>query len=199
MQTLSLKTLALTAALIATPATASYAAETYYTDQGHTEILFSWNHAGVSIQSGEFTKANGKLVLDPENVENSSISVTIDASSVSTGFKPLDDHLKTKDFLEVETYPEMTFVSTSVTKTGDDTADVVGDLTLHGVTKPVMLKTKLTHRGEHPVGKFLDYYKGEWIAFSATTEIDHQAFGVGSFSTGPITINISTEMKDREN
>jgi len=193
------KLLTLTAGLTLAPITAAFAAETYYADQGHTEIKFSWDHAGVSIQSGEFTKASGKLVIDPENVESSSISVTIDAASVSTGFVPLDDHLKTKDFLEVATYPEITFVSTGVTKTGDDTADVVGDLTIHGVTKPVTLKTKLTHRGEHPVGKFLDYYKGQWIAFSASTEIDHQAFGVGSFSTGPITINISTEMKDREN
>ncbi len=198
MKHIPLKALAMTAALTFAPVGISHAAETYYTDPGHTEIKFSWDHAGVSIQSGEFTKANGKLVLDPDNVENSTINVTIDVASVSTGFTPLDDHLKNKDFLEVETYPTATFVSTSVTKTGDDTADIVGDFTLHGVTKPVTLKAKLTHKGEHPVGKFLDYYKGQWIAFSATTEIDHQAFGVGSFSTGPITIDISTEMKDRE-
>ena len=93
----------------------------------------------------------------------------------------------------------MTFVSTSVTRTGDMTADVTGDLTIHGVTKPVTLKTTLTHRGEHPLGTVIDYYKGNWVAFSATTEIDHQAFGVGGFSTGPISITIVTEMKDREN
>ena len=184
---------------VALPASAAMAAETYYTDQGHTEVIFGWNHAGVSMQTGEFTKANGKLVLDPDNVEKSTIEVTIDAKSVSTGFGPLDDHLKNKDFLEVETYPTITFKSTAVKKTGDKTADVTGDLTIHGVTKPVTLKTTLTHRGDHPLGGAIDYYKGKWVAFSATTEIDHQAFNVGGFSTGPISIRIVTEMKDREN
>ncbi len=184
---------------MALPVSSALAAETYWTDQGHTEVRFGWSHAGVSIQHGEFTKAKGKLSLDPDNVEKSSIEVTIDATSVSTGFEALDKHLKSKDFLEVETYPTITFKSTSVKKTGDDTADVTGDLTIHGVTQPVTLKTKLTHRGPHPVAKFIDYYKGNWVAFSATAEIDHQAFKVGSFSTGPISIMISTELKDREN
>ncbi|MGH1480025.1 MAG: YceI family protein, partial [Geminicoccales bacterium] len=185
-------------ALSLTFAVPALAAETYYTDQGHTEVRFGWNHAGVSMQTGEFTTASGKLVLDPDNVEQSSINVTIDAASVSTGFEALDTHLKSADFLEVETYPEITFESTSIERTGEMTANITGDLTIHGVTKPVTLETTLTHRGEHPVAAVLDYYKGQWIAFSATTEIDHQAFDVGGFSTGPISIEIVTEMKDRE-
>ena len=185
-------------ALLLTLAIPAMAAETYYTDQGHTEVRFGWSHAGVSMQTGEFTTASGKLVLDPENVEQSSISVTIDAASVSTGFEALDAHLKSADFLEVETYPEITFESTSVERTGDMTAKVTGDLTIHGVTEPVTLETTLTHRGEHPVAAVLEYYKGQWVAFSATTEIDHQAFDVGGFSTGPISISIVSEMKDRE-
>ncbi len=180
------------------PTVSAYAAETYYTDQGHTEVHFGWSHAGVSMQSGEFTVANGKLVLDPDNVENSSVNVTIDATSLSTGFGPLDDDLMSENFLEVETYPEITFVSTSVTKTGDQTADVIGNLTIHGVTNQVTLTTTLTHRGEHPLASFLDFYRGKWVAFTATTEIDHQAFNVGGFSTGPISITIVSELKDRE-
>lgn len=180
------------------PATMGHGAEIYYTDQGHTEVRLGWSHAGVSMQTAEFTKVNGTLNLDPDSVEKSAVDVTIDASSISTGFGPLDDHLKSKDFLEVATYPQITFKSTEVKKTGDDTADVTGDLTIHGVTKPVTLKTKLTHRGEHPLGAALEYYKGNWVAFSATTEIDHQAFSVGGFSTGPISISIVTEMKDRK-
>ena len=198
MKPATLPGLAALSLMIALPPAPAFAAETYFTDQGHTEVRFGWNHAGVSLQSGEFTKANGKLVLDPDNPEKSTISVTIDAASVSTGFVPLDDHLKSADFLEVKTYPEITFVSTSVKKTGDKTADVTGDLTIHGVTKPVTLKTTLTHRGDHPVAAAIDYYKGKWVAFTATTEIDHQAFKVGGFSTGPISITIVTEMKDRE-
>ena len=120
------------------------------------------------------------------------------ADSLASGFGPLDDHLKSADFLEVETYPEITFVSTGVEVTGDNTANVTGDLTIHGTTQPVTLATTMTHIGPHPLGGAIDYYQGEWAAFSATTEIDHQSFGVGGFSTGPITIEIVTEMKAAE-
>ncbi|NKB21250.1 MAG: polyisoprenoid-binding protein [Alphaproteobacteria bacterium] len=176
----------------------AWAAETYYTDPGHTEVRFGWNHAGVSMQTAEFTKVDGMLTLDPDNVEKSKLSVTIDANSVSSGVKIFDKHLKGKRYFDVAKFPKITFVSTSVKRTGDKTADVIGDMTIHGVTKPVTLKTTLTHRGPHPVAAAIAYYKGNWVAFSATTKIDHMAFKVGNFSTGPITINIVTEMKDRK-
>lgn len=182
-------------ALVAAPA---WAAETYRTDQGHTEVIFGWSHAGVSLQHGEFTVSDGVLTIDPENVEAAKLEVTIDAGSVSTGVEALDKHLKSPDFLNVEAHPEITFVSTTVKRTGENTAEVTGDLTLHGVTKPATLEVELIHRGAHPVAQFIDYYKGDWLGFQATTEIDHQAFGVGSFSTGPIYIEINTEMKARE-
>ena len=181
--------------LIAVPGSAA-AAQVYVTDQGHTEVLFGWNHSGVSRQHAEFTVTKGTLNL-ADDIEKSSIDVNIDASSVSTGFAALDKHLKSKDFLEVETYPEIIFKSTSIKQTGEKTFDVTGNLTMHGVTKPVVLKAEMTHRGKHPVAAFIDYYKGDWIAFRATTEIDHMAFKVGSFSTGPIAIEINTEMKAR--
>ena len=119
----------------------------------------------------------------------------IDASSVSTGVEALDKHLKSEDFLHVDKFPMMTFTSSSVKMTGEKSMEVEGDLTIHGVTQPVTLITELTHQGEHPLGKAFDYYQGDWIAFKATTEIDHQAFGVGSFSTGPISITINSELK----
>lgn len=175
----------------------AFADMTFKTDQGHTEVFFSWSHAGVSIQTGEFEKAEGTVTL-ADKMEDSTVEVVIDASSVSSGVSALDDHLKSPDFLEVEKYPNMTFKSTSIKMTGDTTMDVTGDLTIHGVTKEVTLTTEMTHKGPHPLGKSIDYYKGEWVAFQATTEIDHQAFGVGGFSTGPITININTELKAAE-
>jgi polyisoprenoid-binding protein YceI len=181
--------------LVVVPGSA-VAAQVYVTDQGHTEVLFGWSHSGVSRQHAEFTVTKGTLKL-ADDIEKSSIEVNIDASSVSTGFEALDKHLKSKDFLEVETYPEIIFKSTSIKKTGEKTFDVTGNLTMHGVTKPVVLKAEMTHRGKHPVAAFIDYYKGDWIAFRATTEIDHMAFKVGSFSTGPIAIEINTEMKAR--
>ncbi|MCB4457014.1 YceI family protein [Leisingera sp. McT4-56] len=180
------------AALLAAPAAL---AATYKTDQGHTEVHFSWSHAGVSVQSGEFTQVDGTLELDPENPEAASLNVTIQTDSLATGFGPLDDDLSSANFLETATYPEITFVSTSVERTGENTANVTGDLTIHGTTQPVVLETTMTHFGDHPLAGVFDYYKGDWAAFEATTTIDHLAFGVGGFSTGPISIRIVTEMK----
>ena len=184
-------------AMLAFPAGAS-AEEIYKSDQGHTEIIFGWSHAGVSLQHGEFTKADGTLSLDPANIENSSISVEIAADSISTGVAALDTHLKSADFFDTEKFPTISFKSTAIKMTGDKTADVTGDLTIHGVTKPTTLKVTLTHRGAHPVAKFVSYYEGSWIAFSAQTEINHLEFGVGSYPAGPtdkITVQISTEMR----
>ncbi len=174
------------------------AAEVYKFDQGHTEIHFGWSHAGVSMQHGEFTKSEGVLSLDPENIENSSIDVTIDAASLSTGVEALDKHLMSSDFFDVGKHPAVTFKSTAVKKTGDKTADVMGDLTIHGVKKPATLKVTMTHRGTHPVGKYISHYKGSWVAFAAETEINHLDFGVGSYAAGPtdkITVRINAEMK----
>ena len=187
----TIKVLVISTSLLATQA---FAEMTYKTDQGHTEVFFGWSHSGVSRQHAEFTKATGTLNL-ADDIEKSSVSVVIDADSLSSGFAALDRHLKSPDFLDVAAHPEITFQSTGVTKTGDNTMEVTGDLTIHGVTQPVTLAAEMTHKGAHPVGKFFDHYKGEWIAFHATTEIDHQAFGVGSFSTGPIAIEINTELK----
>jgi len=167
---------------------------TYVSDQGHTEVMFGWSHAGVTRQNGEFTNAVATVNL-ADNIADSSVDVEIDTSSLASGFDKLDEHLKSGDFLNVEKYPTMTFKSTAIEMTGDNTMNVTGDLTLHGVTQPVTLATEMTLNGEHPLGKAIDYYKGQWIAFQATTEIDHTAFKVGSFSTGPIAITINTEMK----
>jgi len=181
---------------LSVPASA-FAAEKFATDQGHTEIRVSWNHAGVSIQTAEFEKSSGILTLDEANPENSNIDVEIDVTSISSGFEALDTHLKSSDFLNVEQNPTATFKSTSIKKTGEKTADITGDFTLNGVTKPITLNATLTHIGDHPVGKVLDYYKGKWIAFSAKTVIeDHQAYNIGGYSTGPLTIEIVTEMKE---
>ena len=189
------KTLILIGALCLV-STSAFAAKTYVTNQGHTEVIFGWSHAGVSRQHGEFTTATGTLDL-ADKIEDSTIKVVIDTRSVSTGVKKLDEHLKNADFLEVDTYPEITFNSTGIKRTGDKTFDVTGDLTIHGVTRSVTLKAEMTHMGEHPLGSVFDSYKGDWLAFRASTEIDHMAFNVGKFSTGPIAIEINTEMKAR--
>ena len=195
MQKLSTRLAGVLAVALSAALPGAVAADTtYVTDQGHTEVMFGWSHAGVTEQNGEFTKATGTLTM-ADNLEDSSITVEIDANSVSSGFDALDEHLKSADFLDVEKYPTLTFTSTEVVSTGDNTMDVTGDLTIHGVTQPVTLKTIMTLQGEHPLGKNFEYYQGEWVGLKATTEIDHQAFEVGAFSTGPIKITINSELK----
>lgn len=195
MQKLSTRLAGVLAVALSAALPGAVAADTtYVTDQGHTEVMFGWSHAGVTEQNGEFTKATGTLTM-ADNLEDSSITVEIDANSVSSGFDALDEHLKSADFLDVEKYPTLTFTSTEVVSTGDNTMDVTGDLTIHGVTQPVTLKAIMTLQGEHPLGKNFEYYQGEWVGLKATTEIDHQAFEVGAFSTGPIKITINSELK----
>jgi len=192
-----IKTVALSLVMASAPFASSWAAEKFVTDQGHTEIRVGWSHAGVSFQTAEFEKSEGKLSLDEANVENSTLDVEIDLTSVSSGFEALDTHLKSADFLNADKTSTATFKSTSIKKTGEKTADITGDFTLNGVTKPLTLNATLTHIGDHPLGKNLDYYKGKWVAFKANTVIeDHQAYNVGAFSTGPITVEIVTEMKE---
>ena len=175
-----------------------HGAFSYRSDQGHTEIMFSWNHAGVSTQNGEFTKADAVLLLDLENIEKSTIRVTIDVKSVSTGVTALDTHLKGSSFFNVERFPTAMFKSTDVRKTGDKTADVTGNLTIRDVTRPVTLKVTLTHNGSHPTGQYIESYKGSWVAFSAEVKINHLEFGVGAYPSGlsdAIHVRINTEMK----
>ncbi len=185
---------AITAVLFTSLPTVVSADTIYETDQGHTEVMFGWSHAGVTTQNGEFTKVSGTLNL-ADDIEDSSINVEIDTKSIASGFEALDTHLKSADFFDVEKYPTMTFVSTSVESMGESMMNITGDLTIHGVTQAVTLETEMTHMGEHPLGKSIDYYKGEWIGIRATTVIDHQSFGVGGFSTGPINITINSELK----
>ncbi|MFS4580403.1 YceI family protein [Phaeobacter sp. C3_T13_0] len=174
-------------------------AETYLTDPGHTEVRVGWSHAGVSMQHGEFTTVSGTLDLDPKSPDTASITATIAADSFFSGVEAMDKHAKSPDFLNTDTYPEITFASTNVVLTGEDTAEITGDLTLHGVTKPVQLQARLTHLGAHPVGQFFDYYKGDWVAFSAQGAIDPADFGVGSsIPVGNLTIQIDTELKAAE-
>ncbi|MFV1463811.1 MULTISPECIES: YceI family protein [unclassified Phaeobacter] len=179
--------------------TGAAAAATYKTDPGHTEVRVGWNHAGVSMQHGEFTAVSGTLELDPADPETASVTAAIATDSFFSGVEALDQHAKSPDFLDAGTYPEITFTSTGVKLTGEDTAEITGDLTLHGVTKPVVLEARLTHLGAHPVGQFFDYYKGDWVAFSASGTIDPADFGVGSsIPVGQLTIEIDTELKAAE-
>ena len=164
--------LATAAAALALSASPALAAEEFAFDHSHTHVLFFVDHLGFSTTQGEFMEFDGTLMLDTEAPENSSVTVTIDAASIDTGYADRDEHLRTGDFFNVEEHPELTFTSTDVAVTGENTAEVTGDLTILGVTQPVTLNVTLNAIGPHP-------FNGATVAgFSATTTISRSDFGM---------------------
>jgi len=111
---------------------------TWTIDKQHAEVNFVIRHGGVSNVHGAFGNITGTVVLDEKDITKSSVTATIDTTTVDTGVAPRDTHVKTDAFLDVAKYPTMTFTSTSITKSGDK-LKMTGDLTLHGVTKSVTL------------------------------------------------------------
>lgn len=147
-------------------------ADEYDLDPSHTNIVWSVNHFGFSSPSGKFANVSGKLILDEQKPENSSVKVTIDTASVISGVPKLDAHLRSKDFFDVEKFANATFVSDSVVLSGTDSAKVQGKLTLHGVTKPVTLDVKLNKIGESPVTK------KKTAGFTASTTLKRSDFNM---------------------
>jgi polyisoprenoid-binding protein YceI len=172
------------AVLIATPVLADTGVVTnpakveagaYQVEPNHTRVLFSVNHMGFSTYYGEFTKASGTLTLDPAKPDQSKLDVSIDSASVSTPSEKLTGELKSDAWLDSGKFPAITFKSTKVTKTGAETAKVTGDLTLHGVTKPVTLSVKFNGAGPNPLSK--KYTTG----FEVSGEIKRSDFGVKTY------------------
>jgi polyisoprenoid-binding protein YceI len=124
----------------------------YQFDKGHADIVFTVSHLGYSFTTGRFREFDGQLVLDKEDPKGSRVSATIYTHSVDTGLEARDKHLRTSDFFNVVKHPTMNFVSTSVKPDFRDKmkAEVTGDLTLLGVTKPVVLKVTANKLDPHP-------------------------------------------------
>jgi polyisoprenoid-binding protein YceI len=116
--------------------------ETYKFDQSHSTIGFSV-HQFLGSTHGKFTKFEGKIDIDREHPESSSVTARIDVRSIDTGIAKRDNHLRSPEFFAVEKYPEITFKSRSVKQTGPRAGDILGDLTMHGATKPITLHVKL--------------------------------------------------------
>jgi len=142
-----IKNLLLAATLAMAAATAH--ANDYVLDPAHTYPNFSIEHFGMSTMYGRFGKTEGKLSIDMD-AKTGAVEVVIDAASVDTGHAKRDEHLRSPDFLNVVEFPEISFKSTNVTFTGEDTATVDGDLTMLGVSKPVTLDVTKLVCGKHP-------------------------------------------------
>jgi polyisoprenoid-binding protein YceI len=130
------------AVLIAGLSPAVLANETYTFDPSGSTIGFSVRQF-LGTTQGKFTKFKGKIDVDREHPQNSSVTTQIDVRSIDTRIKKRDDHLRSAEFLNVEKFPQMTFKSRSVKQTGPQSGDILGDLTMHGVTKPMTLHVKL--------------------------------------------------------
>lgn len=150
-------------------------AGTYAVEPVHTQVSFSVNHFGFSTYSGMFQKTSGTLVLDPAKPDSSKIDVTIATDSVYTPNDKLTGELKSADWLDAAKFPDITFKSTKVEKIGTESAKVTGDLTLHGVTKPVTLTAKFFGAGANPMSK--KYTAG----FEVTGKIKRSEFGVKTY------------------
>jgi polyisoprenoid-binding protein YceI len=162
------KTMLLVLALAA-PALAD---TTWQIDPAHTTVGFSVRHMTVSNVRGVFRKVSGTVHADDADLSRSTIEATIDAASIDTGDAKRDEHLRSPDFLDVAQYPTMTFRSTKLERAGDGRWKVTGDLTLHGVTRPVVLDVE----GPTPAIKGA---RGETRSgAAATTRLDRQDFGI---------------------
>jgi polyisoprenoid-binding protein YceI len=161
--------------LIALGTTASTsAAETYQLEKSHADLLFSIDHAGFTLKHGSFRDFDAKLAYDAAKLENSRVEVTVKTDSLDTGWPERDAHTKGEAFLDTTKYPEMRFVSTKVVPAANQKFRIEGDLTLHGVTKPVTLDAKLNKAGPNPFNKV------PTIGFSATGSLKRSDFGMAA-------------------
>jgi polyisoprenoid-binding protein YceI len=141
---------ALSAILVAAAPVASAAPVSYAMIKDHTDLTFTIDHAGFSLKHGWFTDLDGTLMLDPDHLEASSVAITVNARSIATNHELRDKELRGPGFLDTDKFPTLGFVSSRVTSTGPDSLDVEGNLTLHGVTKPLLLHTKVNRIASSP-------------------------------------------------
>lgn len=172
----TLKILFAAALISAAPMASVFAADTYALDPAHTQAIFTINHLGFSTITGGVRNLKGTLILDPIKLENSAVKVTMAADSVDTGFAARDKDLQGPMFFNVEQFPTMTFTSTHITKTGAHTTDIEGDLTLLGITKPLVLKTTFNRMAKDTIGT--NVYK---VGFTATATIKRSDFGMKAY------------------
>lgn len=140
-------------------------------DTAHTQIQFTVRHLMISKVRGWFEKFSGTVNLDESNPENTSVDVVIDAASINTREPQRDAHLRSADFLDAEHHPHLTFKSTRVERTGERTARLYGDLTIRGVTKPVVLDVTFNGMLTNPWGMTS-------AGFSAFTKINRKDWGL---------------------
>jgi polyisoprenoid-binding protein YceI len=172
-------------------------ASTWDVDSAHSAAGFSVRHMMVSNVKGAFGDVKGAVNLDDKDITKSTVEATIDVSTISTGNAKRDEHLKAPDFFDVAKYPTITFKSTKVAKAGQGKLKVTGDLTMHGITKPVVLEV------EGPSKEAKDPWGNTRTGVAATTKLNRKDFGLtynqaletGGVAVGEeVTVNLELEL-----
>jgi polyisoprenoid-binding protein YceI len=158
-------------AILSAATTAQAQTTTWQLDPAHSNAEFSVRHLGISNVQGEFTKVTGTANLDDQDISKSTVTASIDVASLDTRVQHRDDDLKSDHFFDVAKFPAITFQSTKIVSTGDGTAKMTGNLTIHGVTKEV------TFDVTGPT-KPIQVMNGTRRGASATTKINRQDFGI---------------------
>lgn len=157
-------------------------AEPYVLDKSHTAVTFKVDHLGYSMTHGFFTEFDAEIDYDPDAPENSSVTFTIDAASINTLWEARDKHVRGADFLDVKKSPEIVFTSKSIEMTGEDTAKLVGDLTILGTTREETFDVLMRKSAPSP----LPQLNGKVVSgFSITGEIDRTDYGV-TYAAGAV-------------
>ena len=182
----------LIAAILAMGATSAFAApEAYTLDPSHSQVVFSYNHLGFSTTYGMFSGFEGEIMFDAEDPAASSVNVSMPVMSMFTGWEKREEHFMSDDFFGASEGDMVTFTSTGIEVTGDNTAKITGDLTMNGVTKSVVLDTTLNQKADaHPMNN------KPWLGFDATTTLLRSDFGVDKFApyvSDEVEVKISIE------
>ena len=141
-------------------------------DPDHSGAAFSVRHMMIANVRGQFCKVGGIVYVDPLNITNSSIELSIDASSIFTGIQKRDDHLKSADFFDVEKYPAISFISTRVHSVNGNKAQVSGDLTIHGITRQITVSVEFSGPVNDPLGD------GSSMGFAISAIINREDYGI---------------------
>lgn len=147
----------------------------YQIDPTHTATVFSWNHFGFSTPYANFSDIQGTIQVDNAKPANSAVNVTIPVSSLNSNVKALDEELAKADWFDAAKYPNITFKSTKVETKDKKHFKITGNLTVKGVTKPVVLDAVLNKQGVHPMSK------AQSIGFNATTSFKRSDFGIAGY------------------
>ena len=175
---------------------------TYRLDKEYTAISFSWSHLGLSRQSARLTGAEGRVTFDPANPEASTIDVTMRTANISTGLRDFDLLIKSSDYFNATQFPLITFKSTEIRRLSDKTGQVMGDLTIKGITRPVALSVVWNFSGEHPLAKVNPNYRDVYVSgFSASAVLRRSDWDLSlavPLVSDEIRLSIETEMMRTE-